>query len=152
MKKLKNILLVDDDEMTNIVNSDLIKSLGITENVSIVFNGREALDYLVRAHESPAPDGFIRPDLILLDINMPVMNGFQFLEDYYYMLGHKKLSTIVTMLTTSLIKDEVSKALSMDHIVKGYIEKPLTKEIVMQIYDNHMSGKNEKPQKVRRKG
>ena len=152
MKKLKNILLVDDDEITNYVNSDLIKELDIAENVSIVYNGKEALQYLERAHEDPAPEGFIIPDLIFLDINMPVMNGFQFLEDYYYMLGHRKLSTIVTMLTTSLIKDEVSHALSMEHIVKGSIEKPLTREIVMQIYHSHMQSKNDKPLKPRRKG
>jgi hypothetical protein len=56
------------------------------------------------------------------------------------------------MLTTSLIKDEVSRALSMDNIVKGYIEKPLTKEVVMQIYESHLQNKDQKPKKARRKG
>ncbi len=150
MEKLKNILLVDDDEITNYINSDLIMALDITEHVSIANNGREALDYLIKAHNKV--NGFIVPDLIFLDINMPVMNGFQFLEDYYYLLGDKKLSTIVTMLTTSLIKEEVSRALNMVHVVKGYIEKPLTKEIVMQIYNSHLSAKDDKPVPVRRKG
>src|SRR5690606_23152264 len=129
----RNILLVDDDEITNYINSDLIKSLDIAEKISIAYNGKEALDYLVKAHESPSEEHII-PDLIFLDINMPVMNGFQFLEDYYYLMGDKKLSTIVTMLTTSLIKEEVSRALDMVHVVKGYIEKPLTKDIILQIY------------------
>lgn len=152
MEKLKNILLVDDDEITNYINSDLIKSLEIAENITIANNGREALDYLIQAHKNPAPEGFSVPGLIFLDINMPVMNGFQFLEDYYYLLGDKKLSTIVTMLTTSLIKEEVSRALDMVHVVKGYIEKPLTKEIVMEIYSNHLLLQEQKPARVRRKG
>ncbi|RYD80645.1 MAG: response regulator [Sphingobacteriales bacterium] len=152
MEKLKNILLVDDDEITNYINCDLIKELNITENISVANNGKEALDYLIKAHQSPAPEGFYVPDLIFLDINMPVMNGFQFLEDYYYLLGDKKLSTIVTMLTTSLIKEEVSRALEMVHVVKGYIEKPLTKEIIMEIYNTHLELQDQKPARVRRKG
>ena len=151
MEKLKNILLVDDDEITNYINSDIIKALDITEYISIANNGKEALEYLIKAHNSPE-EGYIIPDLIFLDINMPVMNGFQFLEDYYYLLGDKKLSTIVTMLTTSLIKEEVSRALDMVHVVKGYIEKPLTKEIIMEIYNKHLETRGETPAKVRRKG
>lgn len=137
MAKLKNILLVDDDEITNYINSDLIKSMDITEHVSIAHNGKEALEYLIRAHEKPAPEGYIIPDLIFLDINMPVMNGFQFIENYYYMLGKQKLTTVVTMLTTSLIKEEVTQALNMVHVVKGYIEKPLTREVVQELYNAH---------------
>jgi CheY-like chemotaxis protein len=141
MELLKNILLVDDDEITNYINSDLIKSLNITEKVSIVYNGKEAIDYLLKAHENPPPEGYVIPEIIFLDINMPVMNGFQFLESYYYLLGNQKLTTVVTMLTTSLIKEEVSKALSMVHVVKGYIEKPLTKDIVMEIYRKYIKQK-----------
>jgi CheY-like chemotaxis protein len=138
MAKLKNILLVDDDEITNYINSDLIKSMDITEHISIAHNGKEALEYLIKAHENPAPEGYIVPDLIFLDINMPVMNGFQFIENYYYMLGKQKLTTVVTMLTTSLIKEEVTQALNMVHVVKGYIEKPLTREVVQEIYNSHL--------------
>lgn len=146
MAKLKNILLVDDDEITNYINSDIIRSLDITENISIVYNGKEALEYLIKAHENPAPEGYIIPELIFLDINMPVMNGFQFIENYYYMLGKQKLTTVVTMLTTSLIKEEVTQALNMVNVVKGYIEKPLTKEVVMEIYNakNHSRNRVQK--------
>lgn len=151
MNKLKNILLVDDDEITNYINSDLIESCGITEKISIALNGKEALDYIMKAHEAK-DSTYVVPDLILLDINMPVMNGFQFLENYNYLQNDNKFSSIVTMLTTSLIKDEVSRALSMDNIVKGYIEKPLTKEVVMQIYETHLQNRDQKPKKPRRKG
>jgi CheY-like chemotaxis protein len=139
MDKLKNILLVDDDEITNYINSDLLKSLDITENISIAANGKEALEYLKKAHLGE-PD-YIVPELIFLDINMPVMNGFQFLEEYYYLVGTQKFTTIVTMLTTSLIKEEVSRALSMVNLVKGYIEKPLTPEVVKEVYKKYIKEK-----------
>jgi CheY-like chemotaxis protein len=151
MQKLKNVLLVDDDEITNYINADLIETCGIAEKISIVLNGKEALEYIEKAHSGKDP-GYVTPDLILLDINMPVMNGFQFLDHYNYLHAENKLSTIVTMLTTSLIKDEVSRALSMENIVKGYIEKPLTKEVVMQVYETHLQSKGLKPKKARRKG
>ena len=149
MEKIKNILLVDDDEITNYINSDLITSLEIAEHISVVENGQEALDYIIKAHEGK--EGYILPDLIFLDINMPVMNGFQFLENYYYLMGNKKLTTIVTMLTTSLIKDEVERALDMVNVVKGYIEKPLTKEVVMNIYKNYLEGGYENQEKTPRR-
>jgi CheY-like chemotaxis protein len=139
MMRLKNVLLVDDDEITNYINQDLIKSLDIAENITILYNGQEALDYLAKAYEGS--EKHIVPELIFLDINMPVMNGFQFLEEYYYKLGNKQLSTVVTMLTTSLIKEEVQRAMEMANVVKGYIEKPLTKEIVQKVYENYLEGK-----------
>jgi CheY-like chemotaxis protein len=142
MDKLKNILLVDDDEITNYINSDLLRTLDISENISIAANGKEALDYLNKAHSGE--EGYIIPELIFLDINMPVMNGFQFLEEYYYLVGQQKFTTIVTMLTTSLIKEEVSRALSMVNLVKGYIEKPLTAEVVMEVYKKYVKEKNKK--------
>lgn len=138
MEKLNNILLVDDDEITNYINSDLIISMGIAEKVSVALNGKEALDYLTIAHKEEDNSEYVIPELIFLDINMPVMNGFQFLEEYYYLLGKQELTTIVTMLTTSLIKDEISKALNMVNLVKGYIEKPLTAEVVMEVYNKYL--------------
>jgi CheY-like chemotaxis protein len=71
MKKLNCILLVEDDDTTNFYNQFLIENLSIADQVAVALNGQEALEYLEKAGHGDA----VTPDLILLDINMPVMNG-----------------------------------------------------------------------------
>ena len=75
MDKYKKILLVDDDETSNFLNELLIKGMDIVEEVSIASNGQEALNYLENESGS-------FPQLIFLDLNMPVMDGFEFLEAF----------------------------------------------------------------------
>lgn len=74
----KTILLVDDDPITNYMNSRLLQSLGVADHIEVTTNGAEALAFL----ESERGQGPHKPSLIFLDINMPVMDGFEFLEAY----------------------------------------------------------------------
>lgn len=72
MQKLTSTLLVDDDETTNFVNEMLLKDMGVTEQILTAHNGQEALELILERCENNEC-----PSLILLDINMPVMNGFE---------------------------------------------------------------------------
>jgi CheY-like chemotaxis protein len=143
MIKAKNILLIDDDEITNYINSDLIKSLDIAEKVTVASSGAEAISYLEKCTEH-ATDEYTYPDFIFLDINMPEMDGFEFLENYIKIFNGFHKMPVFTMLTTSFIKDEVAKALDMNQIIKGYVEKPLTPEIVLEIYNNYLKNVSNK--------
>ncbi len=123
MKKLNCILLVEDDDTTNFYNQFLIENLSIADQVAVALNGQEALEYLEKAGHGDA----VTPDLILLDINMPVMNGFEFIEQYEQLPAEWKSKILVVMLTTSLHPADLARA--QEHpAIKEYFYKPLLKE------------------------
>lgn len=118
-----DILIVDDSPAFINLAKLMINKTGIICKIHEASNGKRALDYLSQAEQCP--------DLILLDINMPVMDGFDFLEDYKLASNCHPLTSIY-MLTSSAQEIDKAKAHSYG-IVKGYFEKPLTKENILQI-------------------
>lgn len=131
MQKLKSILLVDDDEVTNFINTELINDMQVTEHLQVCENGRIAMDYLIEAHKENPPEGYYIPDLIFLDLNMPVMNGVEFLEEYKIRFAN--CDTIITMLSTSQIQEEVFQTLMSTNLVVSFLEKPLSREKVQDL-------------------
>ncbi len=105
------VLLVDDDDITNFISSKILKENGIN-SIDIVGNGELACTYLTKK----------LPDLIFLDISMPVMDGFQFLEKSQY--HHLCPDTYIIMLTSSSRETERQTALKFHNVI-DYIEKPL---------------------------
>jgi CheY-like chemotaxis protein len=136
-RKLKCILLVDDDEPTNFLNSILLRNAGISESIVAFQWGEEALDYLINKHgASPVSDERPTPDLILLDINMPKMNGWEFVDEYRK-LPQELLDRIkLIMLTTSINPDDEAKARSITEI-HDFFSKPLTSNRVADIVHKH---------------
>lgn len=122
IKKLKSILLVDDDKITNFINQTLISKLNITETVVVKNNGLQALQYI----KSECPQNNC-PDLILLDINMPVMNGFEFLEILRHAeIAHKSKIKIAILSSTINPADLLKiKTYGVDHISKPMLRKDL---------------------------
>jgi len=127
-QKLKCILVIDDDEPTNFFTRMILEEMECADHIQTVQSGQEALEYL-RKSESQGNDEnlYPSPDLIFLDINMPAMNGWEFLEEY------KKISVkhriIMVMLTTSLFPEDKSRAEGMPEI-SGFENKPITEEKV----------------------
>lgn len=136
MAKLKCIMLVDDDEVTNFINSEIIEEMNITEKIEVCTNGQEALDFFEKTN--PTPDVCDLPELIFLDINMPVMNGFEFLKAFKSKYGQCRNSVIITMLTTSLRSEDMQQARDFEDVVNGYIEKPLTTTVVQNVIQQHV--------------
>lgn len=116
-------MLIDDDHLTNFYNK-IILEMGKAANEIVVFeNGNTALDYL--------KDNDNKVDLILLDINMPLMNGWQFLE-HYDKLDDKRKAKMIIMLTSSAHSDD-KKMVEKHGSVKKFINKPLVPDTIKLI-------------------
>ena len=130
MKKVNCILLVDDNEADNLFHTRTIHKAEVCKHLEIATGGQEALDYL----EKCGDEGHPRPDLIFLDINMPGMNGFEFLEEYAKLDSKVKSKMVVFMLTSSLMPEDNEKAMKTGEISE-FLNKPLTIKMVHDIVD-----------------
>lgn len=136
--RLKTILLVDDDEATNFIHKMVLKQMGCTENIVVRENGIEALEYLTSSIDGKYP----QPDLILLDINMPRMDGWEFLEEYKNLDNDQLAKTVIVMLTTSLNPDDREKA-GENPVITGFMSKPLTADMLEEILAKHCKAVDE---------
>src|SRR5688572_4104670 len=131
-KPLNLILLVDDDDTTNFVNTRLLANMGIAEEIKSVRNGKEALDFLKESCADVPKPGFACPDLIFLDIKMPVMDGFGFLERYHAE-GLQRLDHIIILMLTSSASFYDLEKLKQYEKVKKHLPKALTEADVRDI-------------------
>ncbi len=113
-----NIVIVDDDAVVLFLHKILIEKSSLPSNTCTFKNGKEALDYFLKNSSE-------KPALVLLDINMPVMNGWEFLEEIRDL--HKGGDVYVAMLTSSINSFDVTNAQKYPHVIE-YLEKPLTKK------------------------
>ncbi|WP_139925495.1 response regulator [Hymenobacter sp. DG01] len=132
MNKLSSILLIDDDKTTNFLNELMLRKLDVADRLLVALNGREALEMLQEHCAAVSPSC---PVLIFLDINMPVMNGFEFLDSYSQLPWVKHRATVIVMLTTSLHSRDLHRAQQLP--VAGFVSKPLTAEKVETILRQH---------------
>lgn len=131
-KKLDNILLIDDSESDNYFHRRKIKNLGLTDNIKICLNAEEALEYL----KNNSDEKYIEPNLIFVDINMPGMNGWEFLTEYAELEISKNGNVIVNMLSNSI--DEKDKERIREFpFVHDYFSKPLGVEALDYILERH---------------
>jgi CheY-like chemotaxis protein len=126
MQKINCILLVDDNPADNEYHSIMIREADVCENIQIATDGEKALAYIKRSGE---PGGPPKPDIIYLDINMPRMNGFEFLDEYSKLDERLKSKGVIIMLTTSLNPDDYKKASSYKEVAR-FENKPLSVEMI----------------------
>jgi CheY-like chemotaxis protein len=123
---LKNILLVDDDLPSRRLADITLQDGGVPCVIINAKDGKEAIEMLESSDEFP--------DVILLDINMPVMDGFRFLAEYQN-LARVDSNTKIYMLTTSTLEKDYSRAFATG-LVKDYFEKPLNERHIEQIFSD----------------
>ena len=138
-RKLNCILLIDDDEPTNFLNKLIIEEAECAVNVQVEQSATDALDYLTTEDVDVAGSGST-PDLIFLDINMPAMDGWEFLEEYQKLTPAQKARVIVVMLTTSYNPEDEVKARNHG-LIAEFRNKPLTTEMLMDVLHQHFPEK-----------
>lgn len=121
-----NLLVIDDDEINIFIIKKIVEKTGYAVNTVSKGNGQLAIDYL----SSIINEERLFPDIILIDINMPILNGWDFIEAY------EKLSTTAKaemyMLSSSVYENDIERAKSYKS-VKGFISKPLSIERLSEL-------------------
>lgn len=133
-KKLNAILLVDDDEVTNFVHKIVVEKANCAEKVVAIDNGMEALGYL----EERANTTDEKTDLIFLDINMPAMNGWEFLAAYKKSQLARAHNAAVVILTSSPNPNDMKRA-QEDGLVKAFRQKPLTEDMIKDLVKDSLT-------------
>lgn len=114
---MKKILFIDDDEINNfIVNSKLKEQIPELETMFLE-SAQSGLDYLAENSEDP-------PRLIFLDVKMPGMDGFDFLDEYHKRMYHETFPTRIYMLSSSVKASDQEKSKDYSS-VEGFISKPM---------------------------
>jgi CheY-like chemotaxis protein len=129
---VNSILLIDDDEATNFLNQIIINQCNCFKSIQFTYNAQDALDFLTARGEYSKYKGIALPDIILLDINLPGMDGWEFLDNYGRLNLCGLNNIIVTILTVSPKADNLGKINEYDYL-NDYLEKPLTFEKLNQI-------------------
>jgi len=136
-KKLNCVWLVDDDKHDNFFHKIVLEDADISDHIKILINGKEALDFLTVKRKSGQSDSpCARPELIFLDLNMPVMDGWEFLKNYQKFEDVQQGKIVIIILTTSTNPADKKKAEKM--IESGcFYHKPLTLKMINEIMQKH---------------
>ncbi|HPD94939.1 MAG TPA: response regulator [Tenuifilaceae bacterium] len=126
--KVNCIMLIDDNENDNFFHERVIKKNDAANRIIIKESGERALDYLKNQKQYGGPN----PDIIFLDINMPRMNGWEFLDEYNKLDSELKGKMVVVMLTTSAREEDKNQAKALN-ILTDFKSKPLTKEMLEEV-------------------
>lgn len=123
MRPINLVALIDDDEIVNFIGTKVIESTNLVNRIKTFSNGEEAINFLKSNSKKPE----LLPEIILLDLNMPIMDGFEFLSKYI-MLEPKLGKKITIYVVSSAISPAETEKVNQISVVSDYIIKPITKE------------------------
>ncbi len=136
MSKLGTVLLIDDDEINNLICMKIIKKNDFAKSVETCLGAKQALSYL--RDTLAGENGKSLPELIFLDINMPAMNGWDFLEQYEKISELDQKKIVLIMLSSSMYVDDINRAKTYD-TVSDYITMPLSAAHLQKIQEKFFS-------------
>jgi CheY-like chemotaxis protein len=130
-KKYKTVMLIDDNEIDNLINQKMIEAASIAENIYTHTGAKSALEFLKNMEHLPIAESVL-PDIIFLDIDMPLMDGFQFLDEFEKMSPNIKKKCKIVMLTSSINPQDFNRSKKYIN-VKLYLNKPLSHESITKL-------------------
>ena len=128
MKSIKNVFFIDDDQLFVFLTKKTIEATDIVARIKEFRDGEEAINYLKKITNKKA----LLPDIILVDLNMPVMDGWEFLNEYILLKPKIKKKTTVYLVSSSISPHDIERAKNIQ-IVTNYFIKPLAKESVVNL-------------------
>lgn len=132
-KPIDLVMLVDDNDTDNFISKRIIEITEFAERVEVKNSGKSALDYLAENEDRPEN----LPNIIFLDINMPVVDGFVFLYEFEKFRELVRTKCKVIILSSSDNKRDIDKIVNNNYVIK-FITKPLTENSLEEIRGKHM--------------
>ncbi len=130
-KKYRTVMLIDDNEIDNLINQKMIEAASIAENIYTHTGAKSAIEFL-RNMEKLEMAGDVLPDVIFLDIDMPLMDGFQFLDEFEKLSDVAKKKSRIVMLTSSINPQDFDRSKKYEN-VKLYLNKPLSHDSIVKL-------------------
>lgn len=127
-KKINTILLVDDNDTDNFINSRIIELTNFANEIVIKNSGKKALEFLQERYDAKGS----LPELILLDINMPIVDGFVFLYEFESFPEDLKQKSKIAILSSSDNESDIERIVNNEYVIK-FITKPLTEESLLGV-------------------
>lgn len=128
MKSIKNLFLVDDDEIFTFLTKRTIEETQLVDKIRIFSNGQDAIDFL----EEAAGDKELLPEVIFLDINMPILDGWGFLKEFLLLKSSIGKKITIYVVSTSISPFDLERAKNVSE-VSDFIIKPITKPGLINI-------------------
>ncbi|WP_415376773.1 response regulator [Patiriisocius sp. Uisw_017] len=129
MNKVKTLGIVDDDKIYTFLVKKAIEQTNLVGTIKVFDNGLDAIDFL----KKNAANRDTLPEIILLDLSMPVMDGWEFLEEYILLSPKLGRKITIYIISSSISPYDIAKAKSIS-LVTDYIIKPVSKEKLIEIF------------------